>query len=68
MVPAIYGGEWRDDSGYAEKPELVCQKPIKIEPEHYYNCDLLWQKYGFPNVPPQCSQIIKSKETFEVKK
>ncbi|CAG9539567.1 unnamed protein product [Cercopithifilaria johnstoni] len=68
LVPAIYGGEWCDNSGYAEKPELVCQKPIKIEPEHYYNCDLLWQKYGFPNVPPKCSKIIKRKQTFEIKK
>ncbi|VDK87509.1 unnamed protein product [Litomosoides sigmodontis] len=68
LVPAIYGGEWRDESGYAERPELVCQKPIKIEPEHYYNCDLLWQKYGFPNVPPKCTEIIRRKQTFEIKK
>ncbi|EFO22302.1 hypothetical protein LOAG_06185 [Loa loa] len=68
LVPAIYGGEWYDDSGYAEKPELVCQKPIKIEPEHYYNCDLLWQKYGFTKVPPKCLEIIKRKQTFEVQK
>ncbi|KAK6107941.1 CRAL/TRIO domain family protein [Brugia pahangi] len=68
LVPEIYGGEWRDDSGYAEKPELVCQKPIKIEPEHYYNCDSLWQKYGFPKVPAKCSETIKRKQTFEVQK
>ncbi|MCP9262555.1 hypothetical protein DINM_005927 [Dirofilaria immitis] len=68
LVPAMYGGEWYDESGYAEKPELICQKPLKIEPEHYYNCDLLWQKYGYTNIPPKHTELIKRKETFEIQK
>uniref|UniRef100_A0A915PWZ5 GOLD domain-containing protein n=1 Tax=Setaria digitata TaxID=48799 RepID=A0A915PWZ5_9BILA len=68
LVPAVYGGKWRDESGYAEEPELVCQKPIKIIPEHYYNPDLLWRKYGFQEVPLKTIGSIKRKQTFEVEK
>ncbi|VDO33814.1 unnamed protein product, partial [Onchocerca flexuosa] len=34
--------EWCIESGYAEKQELLCQKTIKIEFEHYCNSDLPW--------------------------
>ncbi|VDK79837.1 unnamed protein product [Onchocerca ochengi] len=64
----MFCGEWRDESGCAEKPESLCQKPIEVEPKHYYNSDLIWQKHGFRKVPLSCTEIIKRKQIFEIKK
>ncbi|VDM98322.1 unnamed protein product, partial [Thelazia callipaeda] len=68
LVPAAYGGTWRDESGYAEYPEYVCQSPVKILPQHYYDQDLLWQKHGFTKLPLLNFENIKAMKTFEIKK
>lgn len=68
LVPAVYGGTWRDESGYAETPELVCQKAVRVLPQHYWNSDLLWKKHGFAKLPPTHAESIKGGQTFEVKK
>ncbi|MFH4980704.1 hypothetical protein AB6A40_007413 [Gnathostoma spinigerum] len=65
-VPEEYGGQWRDDSGYACPPESACNDPVRVTPECYFRADDLWRQNGFSSVPKMTSATIKGAQTLEI--
>lgn len=64
-IPIIYGGKYRDDSGFSQPPESCTNRPKHIEPIDYFDPNLIWTQNGIIK-PPTNYRTIKSKQTFIV--
>lgn len=68
-VPQDWGGNRRDDSGFAPVPSSCVRFPLQIKDEEAFTQEKFWkQEHGFSMIPDTKNVPLKSKNVHEIVK